>query len=94
MDKYKKTGQVNGGSALIGLIVTVGVGILILVLVGALGGQTFQLVESDIDAITNTTVKDHVKNGIIGGFEALEQTGDYMPLVVLAFIILRSATLP
>lgn len=87
-DKYKKSGQVAGAGALISLVVTVGVAILVLVLVGALGGQTYNLVEPDIDAINDTAIQANIKNGIGGGFEALEQTGSYMPLVVLAFIIL------
>lgn len=69
------------------LIVGVGVSVLVLIFVGALGGQTYQLVEADIDAITNTTVKDHVKAGMISGFEALENTGNYLPIIVLAVVI-------
>ena len=85
---YEKKGQATGAvSAIIMLIVGVGVSVLILIFVGALGGQTYELVEADITAITNQTVEDHVKNSIISGFSALEQTGDYLPIIVLAVII-------
>ena len=84
---YEK-GQVAGSvSAIITLIVGVGVGVLVLIFVGSLGGQTYDLVEDDIDAISNGTIQASVKNGIISGFEALEQTGDYLPIIVLAVVI-------
>jgi len=87
-NEYRKSGQVGGSvGAVIGLIVGIGVAVLVLIFVGALGGQTYELVEDDIDSITNGTVKDHIKNGIISSFEALEKTGDYLPIIVLAFVI-------
>lgn len=86
--KYHKKGQLQGAvGAVITLIVGVGVAVLVMIFVGSLGGQTFGLVEADIDAITNTTVRAHVKDAIISGFEALEQTGDYLPIIVLAVVI-------
>lgn len=85
---YRKKGQAAGAvSAIITLIVGVGVAILVLIFVGALGGQTYELVEADLDAITNTTISTHVKDSVISGFEALEQTGNYLPIIVLAVII-------
>lgn len=85
---YSKEGQMAGAvGAIIQLIVGVGVAVLVLIFVGALGGQTYNLVEPDIDAISNGTVKAAVKNGIISGFDALEQTGDYLPIIVLAVVI-------
>lgn len=88
MDKYKKSGYMGGAvGAVIQLIAGVGVAVLVLIFVGTLGGQTFQLTEADIDAISNETVKASVKNGIISGFSALEQTGDYLPIIVLAVVI-------
>ena len=73
--------------AVIQLITGVGVAVLVLIFVGTLGGQTYQLTESKIDAITNDTVRESVKNGIISGFDALEQTGSYLPIIVLAVVI-------
>lgn len=85
---YMKEGQVGTSvGSIITLIVGIGVSVLILIFVGALGGQTYDLVEEDIDAITNGTIEAHIENGIISGFEALEQTGDYLPIIVLAVII-------
>lgn len=85
---YKRKGQAAGAvGAIITLIVGVGVAVLVMIFVGSLGGQTYDLVEEDIDAITNTSIKNSVKNGILSGFEALEQTGDYLPIIVLAVVI-------
>lgn len=91
---YEKKGQAAGAvSAIIMLIVGIGVSVLILIFVGSLGGQTYELVEADITAITNATVEESVKNSILSGFEALEQTGDYLPIIVLAVIIALVLTL-
>lgn len=32
-------------------------------------------------------VREYVKDGIVSGFSALKQTGDYLPIIVLAVII-------
>jgi hypothetical protein len=85
---YMKEGEMGGTiGGVIGLIVGVGIAVLVLVFVGVLGGQTWQQTEADIDAITNTTVKGHIKNAAINGFDALEKTGAYLPLIVLALVI-------
>jgi hypothetical protein len=85
---YMKKGQVIGAvGAVIYMIVGVGVAVMILIFVGLLGGKTYNLVETDINAITNTTIRDSVKNGVISGFEALESTGDFLPIIVLAIVI-------
>ena len=85
---YKKKGQVQGiVGAIVTLIVGVGVSVLALIFVGALGGQTFELVEDDIDDITNETVRTSIRNSIVSGFEALETTGNYLPIIVLAVVI-------
>ena len=86
--KYKKSGQMGGAvGAVIQLITGVGVAVLVLIFVGTLGGQTYSLTESKIDEITNGTVRQSVKDGIISGFSALKQTGDYLPIIVLAVVI-------
>lgn len=85
---YEEKGQVAGAvGATIQLIVGVGVAVLVLIFVGALGGQTYNLVEPQITAITNTTIRNSVNNAIIAGFSALEQTGTYLPIIVLAVVI-------
>lgn len=85
---YQEQGQAGGAVAqLITLIVGVGVATLVLIFVGTLGGQTYNLTEDDINNINDTTIKDSVKASITSGFEALEQTGNYMPIIVLAVVI-------
>jgi hypothetical protein len=85
---YEKKGQIGGAvGAIIQLIVGVGVATLVLIFVGTLGGQTYNLVEDDIDAISNGTIEASVKNSVISSFSALEQTGDYLPIIVLAVVI-------
>lgn len=85
---YHKKGQsAVAVGAVITLIVGVGVAVLVLIFVGSLGGQTYELVETDIDAITNTTIKNSIKASIVSGFDALEQTGSYLPIIVLAVVI-------
>lgn len=87
-EKIVESGQMasNAVVSVITLIVGVAISILMLIFTGALSGQTWELVESDIDSITNTTIKNSVKGAVISGFEALEQTGSYLPLIVLAII--------
>ena len=58
MKKFSKRGQVaNGAGAMVTLVLGVGVALLLMIFVGALGGQVYQTVESDITAITNETIK-------------------------------------
>jgi len=160
---YSEKGQVNESvSGIVTLIIGVGVAVLILIFIGVLGGQTYNLTEADLDEIANneiaaesftplnntkillahksiqegtlklenstsiqialsnftidyengaltlkTTsriglnnsvmtanytwgaqeVRNSAKNSIISGFEALETTGSYLPIIVLAVII-------
>lgn len=87
-EEYLKEGQMGGAvGAVIQLITGVGVAVLVLIFVGSLAGQTYEMVESDITAISNGTIEASVKNSVIAGFEALEQTGDYLPIIVLAVVI-------
>jgi len=166
MKQYEVEGQAAGGAVggVITLIVGVGVAVLVLIFVGSLGGQTYNLVEEDIKEIGNnsqantTFIADNstaqflghndvhvgaitfwngttnnyylmsasnftidydagtallksgseivngstmvttynwgeyeigysVKNGIVEAFNALETTGDYTPILVLAIVI-------
>lgn len=85
---YHEEGFVNEQvGAVIFLIVGIGVASLVLIFVGALGGQTYSLVETDIDAISNETIRNYTKGGIVSSFRALQQTGNYLPIVVMAIII-------
>ena len=104
MDKlYHKKGQASVAvGSLITLIVGVGVGVLVLIFVGALGGQTYNLVEDDILLIggvlntsgdgwnqtsSNFTIRDSITGSIGSSFDALNQTGNYLPIIVLAVVI-------
>lgn len=69
------------------LIVGFAVAGLLFTFTQVLGGQTYELVEDDIDGITNTTIQNSIKAGIISNFEAQQQIGDYMPIIALAIII-------
>lgn len=159
---YHRKGQIGGAvGAIIALIVGVGVAVLVLIFVGVLGGQSYNIAEDDISSIGNnsvvnesftpltnettqlahhnihsgslailnastgtslpvanfsvdyaagTLILDHanpanatpmlatynwgqiavqtnVDNAVTSGFEALENTGDYLPLIVLAVVI-------
>lgn len=153
-------GSVGG---VVALVAGIGVAILVLIFVGSLGGQTYQLVEPDLNEIgdggisvsnelvtlllpadggtqltygdiqtvynvtnsshailvdttdytinldtgaltlvnatynntlanvtytaANQTVRDSIKNSIVSGFSALEDTGNYLPIIVLAIVI-------
>lgn len=89
MKKIKESGQMAASasvSSMIVLIVGVAIAVLIMIFVGALSGQTYNIVEDDLNAINDSTIQTSVKNSITSGFEALEQTGNYLPLLVLAVI--------
>lgn len=85
---YEKKGQAAGAvNAIIVLVVGIGVAVLVLIFVGSLGGQTYNLVQADIEAINDTTIRTSVENSIVSGFSSLETTADYMPIIVLAVVI-------
>lgn len=86
-EKFKVEGQVGAMGAALGLVVTVGIAVVIHTFIGTLSGQTYELVEDDIDNITNETIKGYVKDGIASGFNAYAKTGQYLPLIVLAVVI-------
>jgi len=168
LNLYEKKGQLANSSvgAVIVLVIGIGVAVLVLIFVGALSGQTYNLVESDINEIGNTelatnvsvamnnvtaqylghraihtdslllynetggiplhldnftvnydlgtillnpgvasefvgngstalahysygniAVQNSVKAGVVSAFGGLEQTGSYLPLIVLAVVI-------
>lgn len=159
MSKKDKKGQIETSvSSIITLIIGVGVAVLVLIFVGVLGGQTYNLTEDQINSIGNTTmindsflainntavnlthqlihegslsiqnatieiglgnftvdytlgqvtlinnatngtwhnatynygdltIQESIQNSITSGFSALEQTGTFMPVIVLAVVI-------
>ena len=85
---YRKEGAVQHEvGAIITLIVGVGVAALVLIFVAALGGSTYNLVEPQINAINNSSIRNYAKQGIVSAFQALGTTGTYLPLIVLAVVI-------
>lgn len=49
-------------------------------------GSIYEATESDINAISDATVKASVKASAQSGFEGMETLGDYLPLIVLAIV--------
>lgn len=86
--QFELKGQTqNPINMIVGLIIAVVVAVLVLIFGGALGGQTYTIVEPDLDSITDEEIKNSTKTAIKSGFTALEQTGKYLPLVVLSVVI-------
>ena len=86
--KYNKKGYVQESvAAIIFLIVGVGVCALVLIFVGVLGGQTYAQSASQIAAISDTAIRGNVTAAIQQSFVALNTTGSYLPIIVLAVII-------
>jgi len=86
--EYTEDGYVGGQvSEIITLIVGVGIAALVLVFVSVLGGSTYNLIEDDITAISDTNVQASVQSSAQAGFSAMETVGDYLPLIVLAIVI-------
>lgn len=86
MKKMNRKGQMVGVGSIIALIVGAGVASLVLIIVSVLAGQTFQIAEPQITAITNSTIESKVRQSATSGFDALVTTGNYMPLIILAFV--------
>jgi len=85
---YKEEGQVTGAmQGIVTLVLLFGIAVILYVFVGVIAGQTYELTESDIDAISNSTISGNIKGGIVKGFEGYKQLGNYMPLLILALIL-------
>ena len=99
---FEKSGQVGGQiGMIIQLIVGVGVAALVLIFIGTMGGSTYEMIQGDVcdlntgglgtqgctEGIADYNIAGSVRSGIVSGFEALETSGDYLPLIVLAVVI-------
>lgn len=87
---YQKKGQVGAGTAvnaIIYLVMGTAVATILLIFSTSLSGQVYQTVETDIDSITNDTIKNSIKDSIVYGFDAMKTTGQYMPIIILAVVI-------
>jgi len=86
--KYEENGYLGGEIGdVITLIIGVGIAALVLIFVATLGGSTYNLVEDDIEAITDGNVQASVEAASLSGFDAMETVGNYLPLIVLAIVI-------
>lgn len=85
---YEKHGFMGGAMGqMIGLVLGVGIAVLLIIMIGVLAGQTYNIVEPKILNISDATIQTSIKNSVKSGFSALEQTGSYMPILVMAYII-------
>jgi len=85
---YEKKGQVQQNvSAMLVLIMGVGIATLVLIFTSVMSAQVYMQVESDIQSINDTTVKGYVTEAIQSGFKSYQTTGNYLPILVLAVII-------
>jgi flagellar biosynthesis protein FlhB len=87
---FNKKGQVGAAgavNAIIYLVMGTAVATILLIFSTSLSGQVYQTVETDIDSITNTTIKNSIKDSIVYGFDAMKTTGQYMPIIILAVVI-------
>lgn len=92
---YFKKGQVANAAigSIVALVVGVGVVTILIIFVGVLGGQTFQLAQPNLQNITNQPIGTAINNSILSGFTTLQTTTSYVPLIVLAVIIFIVLTL-
>lgn len=82
---YHKKGEIGG--SIIGIVLAVGIATVITIFTGVLSGQSYQLSESKIAAINDSTIKGYVQDSITAGFSAQKQASEMMPLIVLASVI-------
>ena len=82
-----RKGQMNAAGALPVLIMGVVISTILLIFGGVLGGQVYSQTASQINAITDTQIKNNITGAIQSGFTALNTTGTYLPIIVLASII-------
>jgi hypothetical protein len=85
--KFSKKGQLGGVNLILPLILSVGVGVLVLIFTNSMSAITYNLVEPNINNISNTTIRDSAKDAIIYGFNTQKMTAQYLQLIVLAVII-------
>ena len=86
--KFEAEGFVSGSvQAAITLIVGMSVATVVIIFSSSLSAKTYELTEDDINAISNSTIKTSVQNAVLSGFEAQEQTANFLPLIVLAVVI-------
>lgn len=85
VEGFIDTGAVQG---LLVMAVVLGAVALVMVLVPILAGQAYEQGEASIDSISDENVKAKVKSTALSGFDALDSFGGYLPLFVLAIIMI------
>lgn len=82
-----KKGNMGAMSGVVGLVIGLGLSILTLIFMATLGGATYGAAETQINAISNATVKDAVKAASVAGFGGYTTLGNFLPIVVLAGLV-------
>jgi hypothetical protein len=90
VDGFIDTGAIQG---LLVMAVVLGAVALVMVLVPILAGQAYEQGEDSITAISDANVQLKVKNTAYSGFDALDAFGGYLPLFVLAIIMISIISL-
>lgn len=85
---YEKEGVLGNINGMITLFVGLGVISIVIVFLGALGGQTYNQAQPQIDAISDANIKANVKSAISSGFQAQATGAGYLPLLVGAIILI------
>ncbi len=83
---FKEKAQMYDLSGIISMIVIIGVGIFILILMSVISTKAYRNAESDINGITDATIKDHVQTGIADMFGSYGVIGEYTVYLVMAVI--------
>lgn len=72
---------------LVGLFLSVGVLIIVFILIGVLGGKMYNTTQADINAISDTTIKNNVTSAIQNSFLALKDSSSFVTIIVLTIVM-------
>lgn len=89
IEDYNVSGAIGGGvfEAVLGLVLIGMVATVLTVFGGVLSGQVYSTSQTQIAAITNTTIRGYVENSIGSSFQAQQQNASFQPLLFLALIM-------
>jgi hypothetical protein len=91
MARRKKRGFSDVISALLYVIIGMGIAVFVYMTLAILGGKFYAAAEPTIQNINNTQIKDMITSSVTNSFSAYTQFGDQLPvisLVVVAVIII------
>jgi hypothetical protein len=85
---YAVKGQATGYaiSSMLTLIIGSSIATFIVILMGVLSGQTYNISQTQIAAITDPNISAAVTSGITNAFTAQTQVTQYLPLIILAVV--------